>query len=56
MSLDENLLEILACPKCKHAIEVNDQETAVICSSCRLSFPVRNGIPVMLLDESRPCE
>lgn len=57
-ALDPLLLEILACP-CEHHAEVAvagpaDDPTALICQRCASSFPIRDGIPVMLLDEATP--
>ncbi len=52
--LDKELLEILACPKCKQPVEyLPDQET-IVCTSadCGLRYPVRDGIPIMLIDEA----
>jgi uncharacterized protein YbaR (Trm112 family) len=54
MSLSPQLLEILVCPKCKGALEYREQESALICQSCRLSYPIRDDIPVMLIDEAKP--
>jgi uncharacterized protein YbaR (Trm112 family) len=60
MDLDPFLLEILACPCEHHApVEPVDDDAAVggpalVCTRCRSSFPVRDGIPVMLLDEAVP--
>ncbi len=55
--LDERLLEILACPKCKGDLEYRtDPEEVLICNSCRLVYDVRDGIPIMLIDEARPLE
>lgn len=51
MSLDKELLEILACPDCKSSVK--EEGDWLSCSNCRLRFPVRNGIPVMLLDEAQ---
>ncbi len=56
MDLDPLLLEILACP-CEHHAPVAPAEPvqdALVCTRCRTSFPVRDGIPVMLLDEATP--
>ena len=52
MGIKKELLEILACPKCKQLVELKEDETAILCSSCQLSYPVRDGIPVMLIDEA----
>jgi uncharacterized protein YbaR (Trm112 family) len=59
MSIDPMLLEILACP-CEHHAPVAPDTTdlaaatALVCTRCRTSFPIRDGIPVMLLDEATP--
>ncbi len=57
-ALDPVLLEILACP-CEHHAPVSvvgsdDDPTALECRRCRTTFPVRDGIPVMLLDDATP--
>lgn len=51
--IDHKLLEILACPACKTA--VREEGDWIICtsSSCGLRYPVRDGIPVMLIDEAK---
>lgn len=54
MSLSPQLLEILVCPKCKGPLEYRESEHVLICASCRLSYPVRDDIPVMLIDEAKP--
>jgi uncharacterized protein YbaR (Trm112 family) len=52
MALDKELLEILACPKCKGSVEEVDAGTALQCGSCRLRYRVDDGIPVMLIEEA----
>jgi hypothetical protein len=57
MALQIDVLEILACPKCKGDIKlteksVNHKEDGLICENCRLLYPIRDGIPVMLIDEA----
>ena len=53
MNLDPALLEILVCPDC-HATLTADQDTAeLVCNGCRLAYPVRDDIPVMLVGEAR---
>lgn len=52
MSLSPQLLEILVCPKCKGPLEYRERESALICKTCRLSYPIRDDIPVMLIDEA----
>jgi uncharacterized protein YbaR (Trm112 family) len=54
MSLSPQLLEILVCPKCKGPLEYREQDSALLCRTCRLRFPVRDDIPVMLIDEATP--
>lgn len=53
-NMKAELLEILACPKCKEKIRVNEDTEGIQCESCRLEYPVRDGIPVMLIDEAEP--
>lgn len=54
MSLSQDLLEILVCPKCKGALEYRERESALDCPTCRLRYPVRDEIPIMLIDEATP--
>jgi uncharacterized protein YbaR (Trm112 family) len=55
MQLDPQLLEILACPQCHAALRVDDQAGELVCTSdtCGLAYPVRDDIPVLLIDEAR---
>ncbi len=54
MILDSSLLEILACPCDAHApLEVDEAAGELLCTVCDRAFPVRDGIPVLLLDEAR---
>lgn len=52
MAVRAELLKILACPKCKQAVELAEDEQSISCPNCRLQFPVRDDIPVMLIDEA----
>ena len=54
MALSKELLEILACPKCKGDIILNRKEDGLICKACRLVYPIKDDIPVMLIDEALP--
>ncbi|MFQ5597359.1 MAG: Trm112 family protein [Nitrospiria bacterium] len=56
MTISKDLLEILACPKCKGEIALNEKEDGLICSPCRLLYPIRDDIPIMLIDEALPLE
>jgi hypothetical protein len=53
MAIDKKLLEILACPKCKGDVKISDDGKGIICEKCRLIYPVRDDIPVMLIDEAK---
>ncbi|MEJ2054796.1 MAG: Trm112 family protein [Calditrichaceae bacterium] len=50
--LDEKLLEILACPKCKGELEYKEDEDLLICHACRLKYRIEDDIPIMLIDEA----
>jgi len=52
MAIEKELLEILACPKCKGEIRLNDAGDGLICDACRLMYPIKEDIPVMLIDEA----
>ena len=51
--ISKELLEILACPKCKGPVELTGNGDGLICESCRLFYEIRDDIPVMLIDEAR---
>jgi uncharacterized protein YbaR (Trm112 family) len=51
--MDAKLLEILVCPVCKGPLVYKKAESELICKPCRLAFPIKDGIPVMLEDEAR---
>ena len=48
----QELLEILACPKCKGDLDYNEQDDKLTCSACRLIYRVEDDIPIMLIDEA----
>jgi len=56
MSIKPELLNILACPRCKGPVTIVHEPEALSCDKCSLRFPVRDGIPVMLLDEAEHVE
>jgi uncharacterized protein len=56
MPVSKELLEILACPKCKGDILLNQNGDGLICKACRLIYPIKDDIPVMLIDEALPFE
>lgn len=54
MSLAPQLLAILVCPKCKGELEYREAESSLICRGCALRYPVRDDIPILLVDEASP--
>jgi uncharacterized protein len=52
MPVSARLLEILACPVCKVKVELKPDGTALKCTQCKRSYPIRDDIPVMLVDEA----
>lgn len=52
MALNPELVALLVCPKCKGELELEQDESAFRCPACRLRYPVREGIPVMLVEEA----
>jgi uncharacterized protein len=53
VKLDPVLLDILVCPDCKGSLTVDYDSEELICNSCGLIYPVRDDIPIMLVDEAR---
>jgi len=51
--MDKTLLEILACPSCKSSLHYQKEQQELVCPACRLAYPIRDDIPVMLTDEAR---
>ena len=56
MTINKELLDILACPKCKGNVHLNEREDGIICNSCKLMYPIKDDIPIMLIDEAIPIE
>jgi D-glycero-D-manno-heptose 1,7-bisphosphate phosphatase len=54
MAIKKELLEILACPKCKGDLVLTKKGDGLICKSCKLVYPIKDDIPVMLIDEALP--
>ena len=54
MALSKELLEILACPKCKGEIHLNESEDGLVCNTCKLLYEINDDIPIMLIDEAKP--
>lgn len=53
MALSKDLLAILACPQCRGPVHHDESAGEICCEHCRLAYPVRDDIPVMLVDEAR---
>ncbi|MDH4101055.1 MAG: Trm112 family protein [Nitrospirota bacterium] len=54
MAIRQEVLEILVCPKCKGDIHLNAAGDGLVCEACQLVYPIREDIPVMLIDEATP--
>ena len=52
MSVDPELLEILVCPNDRGELDYIEAESVLVCRSCGYRYPIRDGIPVMLIDEA----
>ena len=53
MNIDPALLEIIVCPDCHGELRPDEAADELVCSSCGLAYPVRDDIPVLLVDEAR---
>jgi uncharacterized protein len=53
MAISQELLDILACPKCKGDIRLNDAKDGLICDRCKLLYEIRDDIPIMLIEEAK---
>ena len=53
MPISKDLLEILACPVCKTKVEIKPDGSGLKCAKCRRVYPIRDDIPVMLVDEAK---
>lgn len=53
MAINQELLDILACPKCKGDIYLNESGNGLICDHCKLLYEIRDDIPIMLIDEAK---
>jgi len=53
VNLDPTLLELLACPACHAPLRIEKEAAELVCTGCGLAYPVRDDIPVLLIDEAR---
>ena len=54
MPLTQQLLDLLVCPKCKGKLDTGEDK--LVCNHCHLAYPVRDGVPVMMIDEAEAVE
>jgi len=52
MAVEKDLLDILACPNCRGEVDYDEANEVIVCRQCHYRYPVRDGIPVMLIDEA----
>ena len=50
--IDKELLDILACPKCKGDVHLTENKDGLTCDACKLTYPIKDDIPIMLIDEA----
>lgn len=51
--ISKELLDILACPKCKGDVKLTEKNDGLVCESCRLLYEIRDDIPIMLIDQAK---
>ncbi|MCK5230071.1 MAG: Trm112 family protein [Desulfobulbaceae bacterium] len=51
--ISQDLLDILACPKCKGEVKLTESKDGLLCEACKLLYEIREGIPIMLIDEAK---
>lgn len=56
MAIDSDLLNILACPKCKGDLVLLEDESGLVCKKCHLKYRIEEDIPIMLIDEAEEIE
>jgi len=56
MGISKELLDILACPKCKEPVRLTEGQDGLVCEACRLLYRIENDIPVMLIEEATPLD
>ena len=56
MAINQELLDILVCPQCKKELTLTSDKNWLICDNCQLRYPIRDEIPIMLIDEAEPLD
>jgi len=54
--MDKKQIELMACPECQGKLSYDKSTKELVCEACKIAFPVKDGIPVMLVEESRKLE
>ncbi|MDQ7031961.1 MAG: Trm112 family protein [Desulfonauticus sp.] len=52
MSISKELLDILACPKCKNNLKLTEKENGLVCEKCKKVYPIQDDIPILLIEEA----
>jgi len=52
VAVSQDLLDILACPKCKGELRLTEKQDGLDCEACKLRYPIKDDIPIMLIDEA----
>lgn len=52
VAVSQDLLDILACPKCKGELRLTEKQDGLDCDACKLRYPIKDDIPIMLIDEA----
>jgi hypothetical protein len=56
MTIPKDFLDILACPQCKSSLEPSESQDRLICRQCRVYYEIRDGIPILLVEEAKPLD
>ncbi|MCI5166968.1 MAG: Trm112 family protein [Candidatus Electrothrix sp. GM3_4] len=52
--MKKELLDIIACPQCKEKVVLREDQNALLCHTCQLSYAIRDDIPIMIIEEAEP--
>ncbi len=56
MAISKELLEIIACPKCRGELKLSEDGNFLICEQCKIKYPIEDDIPILLVDEAKPLD
>ncbi len=56
MTITRELLEIIACPKCRGELKLSEDGNFLICENCKIKYPIEDDIPILLVDEAQPLD